>query len=339
MEFRNIPLWDIFKCLTVIFLMTVAYVKGDELIDKIFRKPVQGSTITAPQIARIAENLVQVQNIANQKRFDSLMKQMRNDQSNYAASTDGKIRDALKAAEAYAKASGAQITTLGQTVAQLDTSFKETIASINYVDEEVPTRSYEDYDLKRTMPGGVELPVGWVKYHPDWKDDDKLVQYHYPLEYYTRIIRSQNQNGTFAYHTEAWIENNFVKSSKGIKYPVRLKDVQFEERPLTVKSWSFNPRLGLGAVFSTSAFCPALDLSMFSYGKTNVDMDWRFLTVGIGATGLGSDSDTSIIGVFTPVQYNLGKVVPFIENFFIGPTVSVSTESTTGYGATASIPF
>lgn len=332
-------LWDIFKCIFLVFIMATIYIKGNELIDKLTSKPEPQEVLTEAQIVQIASNLIQLTNQANEQRFESLLAEMKASEKRYTNAADAKIRDALKQALEFAKENGAQITALGQTVAQMNTSFQETVASLTYKDEEKPSRSFEDYDLVRTMSDGSKLPVGWFKYHPDWEGDDKAVQYHYPLEYYVRTVRTEQEDGTFTHHTEAWLENNFVKSTKGIKFPVDLKDVQWEERPIVDKKWRWNPRLGLGGGFTSTALFPSIDISLASYGRTKTDMDWRFLTVGLGAAGWGDNSDTTVIGSFTPVQYNVGRWIPLAKNIFVGPTMSVDSESDTGYGVSVSVPF
>ena len=336
---KNIPIWDIFKSLFLIFIAIMLWVKADAWIAS-FSSANSGPQITEATITMIASNLVQLQNVANKAEFEKLKSEILNRETRYITDTDEKIRSALSEAIEYAKRTDSKITTIGETVAKLNSSFKESEASEVYVDAEVASRTYEDYDLVRTMNDGSELPEGWVKYHPYWKGDDKLVQFHYPLKYHTVIVRSEHENGTFAYHTEAWIENDYVKSSKGIKYPIEFESVRFEENPISDKKFRFNPRVGLGGSFTNTAFFPSLDCSLFSYGRTIVDMDWRFVDMGIGGAGLNDkEQDFTLIGSFSPVQYNIGKLLPIVENIFLGPTMSVDTNSDVGYGASLSVPF
>jgi len=334
LEFK-MSLWDIFKSAFVVFIALTIWVKADGWIDRMSDK---GSGITESTVTRIASNMLLQQNIASKAEFNKFKSEIAERESRYSTDTDTKIASALNSALEYNKKTGAQLTALGETVAQMNTSFKETVASITYKDEEQPSRSFEDYDLERKMEDGSMLPVGWAKYHPDWEGDDKLMQYHYPLKYYTTITRSQHEDGAFAYNAEVWVENDFVKRSKGIKYPIKLESLHFEEMPLKDKKWRWNPRLGLSAGFTTEALFPSLDVSMFSYGLTKVDMDWRFLTLGMGVAGFGSDN-TTLIGSFTPVQYNLGKFIPLVENLFFGPAASIDNNSDIGYGGVFSVPF
>lgn len=321
-------LWDIFKSAFVVFLAVVIWTKGDAWIDKVTRPEQQGPGITEPQITRIAENVIKLQNAANEARFDALEERLKESNS-----------QALAVAQQYAEENDAKITALGETVSSLNTSFNELSASEVYEDPELPTRTYERFDLSKEMADGKQMPLGWVKYHPFWEGDDKLVEYYYPIEYKTTIIRSEHKDGTFTYDVETWAENNFLKSTRGIKYPLDLDNIEFEEKPITEKSFSFNPRFGLGGGVTTESIFPTLDFSLFSYGKTNVDMDWRFLSFGIGMEGANDNEDNSLVGTFSPVQYNIGKPLPYIENIFLAPVFTINTNSETGYGATLTIPF
>ena len=317
-------LWDIFKSAFVIFLVVVLYIKADGWINKFLDSSAPG--LTEPQIVRISESVVRIQNIANQQRFKDLEVKLKESNS-----------QALKSAQEYADSTNAHITSLGQVMSQLKTSFEESKPKVVYVDKEVATRSFEHYDLVRKV-GGKKLPVGWVKYHPEWEGEDPLVQYFYPLEYYTNIVRTEHENGTFSYTAETYLENNFVKKSKGIQYPLKLKNITFEEMPFKGKKFRFNPRIALGGGFTTESLFPQLNLSVFSYGRTEVDMDWRFLTVGVGQAGDGDDGN-KFVGVFTPLEYNIGKLLPIVDNIFVGPSFSVDSDSKTGYGALLSVPF
>lgn len=325
------------KLLLIALVAVLVYFKGDDWVDKIFAA--QPPPITEATVVRIAENLIRVQGQANQARFDALLDKMDEREARYMERADNVLRNALKQAQEYAKENNAQINQLGTVVAQLQTSFEESTATDVYEDEEKPSRSFEDYDLVREMEDGSELKTGWVKYHPEWEGDDKLVQYHYPLEYKLDIIRAQERDGGFTYFTEAWIENNFVPSQRGQKFPITLEEVNFEEKPLIEKRWMWNPRLGLEIGATTDALFPAIDFSLFSYGLTKSDMDWRFMTVGLGMAGWYEESNSVGLVTFTPVSYNLGKALPVVENLFIGPTISASTEADTGYGFTLQIPF
>jgi hypothetical protein len=81
---------------------------------------------------------------------------------------------------------------------------------------------------------------------------------------------------------------------------------------------------------------PGLDFSTTSYGRTNRDMDWRFLIPSIGAAN--KDGSTEVVFGFTPVQWNFGEIVPIIENTFLGPSVAWS-DGEMSYGVSFAVPF
>jgi hypothetical protein len=120
--------------------------------------------------------------------------------------------------------------------------------------------------------------------------------------------------------------------SKGKKYYFD-SDVQWVKREIKDKKFSFNMRLGFTGGVSNDSVFPALDLSFFSYGRTKRDLDWRFLSIG-----LGYDND-EFLGYLFPFQYNIGNFIPLVENLYIGPLIGVSTDSEVIYGGGLSILF
>jgi hypothetical protein len=129
-----------------------------------------------------------------------------------------------------------------------------------------------------------------------------------------------------------------MKETKGNLYPIKLTEVKWAKNKISHKSFSFlNPRLGLSGVFTNDFFAPTLDLSIASYGRTNVDMDWRFLTFGAGISNTDEEDDDFVFS-FSPAQWNFGKAVPLINNAFIGPSIGWAGGNTS-FGVSFSIPF
>jgi hypothetical protein len=121
-------------------------------------------------------------------------------------------------------------------------------------------------------------------------------------------------------------------SSKGKKYYFD-SNIQWAKREIKDRKFSFNMRLGFTGNVSQESVFPGLDLSFFSYGRTKRDLDWRFLSLGIGY-----DKD-EFYGYVVPFQYNIGNFIPLIENMYIGPMIGVSTDSETIYGGNISVLF
>lgn len=78
---------------------------------------------------------------------------------------------------------------------------------------------------------------------------------------------------------------------------------------------------------------PGIDFSFFSYGLNNRDMDYRFLVIGLGK------SYNNTYMYLEPVQYNIGNIVPYIENLFLGIDFSITDKSTSSLGISLSVPF
>jgi hypothetical protein len=180
----------------------------------------------------------------------------------------------------------------------------------------------------------TEFPACWAMFHPNQDDPNKLWKTGtFNMEFYVDIIETENRNGTFNRYVELSVENNKNSKTKGKVFPIEITDIRWAKNPIKHKKFSWNPRLSMCGVITTENLYPGLGLSLFSYGKTAVDLDWKFLEIG-----LGGNADT-INFFFEPLSWNFGKSVPLIKNAFVGPVVGINTESEIGYGLNLSIPF
>jgi hypothetical protein len=247
------------------------------------------------------------------------------------------------------KEKDAKIDELGLTIAKLERTVNKSPSSIDKDPlktgdaEEDARRDKLKYSFTKIYSKdakGQEFPVAWAMYFPNEDDTNKKWRVGtYPLEFHQTIVESENPDGTFNRAVEFHIENNKNKETKGIEFPVKLTDVKWEKMELKDKSISWwNPRLGLGAVSTNGLFGPKIDLSISSYGRTKVDMDWRFLTFGLGVYK-DVDDVSKMFGTFEPFSWNLGKALPLIENVFIGPVITYDSEFDRNYGLSISVPF
>lgn len=207
----------------------------------------------------------------------------------------------------------------------------KTQAGDGYKDPETPTRDFSDTVISRPDSKGEELPMARVFYHPEIKDDPWTVQ-NFPLSLHTNVLQTEQEDGTYSNYIETYFTNDFVLSSKGKKYYFD-SNIQWAKREIKDRKFSFNMRLGFTGNVSQESVFPGLDLSFFSYGRTKRDLDWRFLSLGIGY-----DKD-EFYGYVVPFQYNIGNFIPLIENMYIGPMIGVSTDSETIYGGNISVLF
>lgn len=182
------------------------------------------------------------------------------------------------------------------------------------------------------------IPTAWAMYFPNENDLNKKWRTGtYALNFHHTIIESENKDGTFDRAVEVHVVNKVVDEKNAKEYPITVSSIEWERMEIQTKNMSWlNPRFGLGANF-TNYLSPKIDLSVASYGRTFVDMDWRFLTVGVGA--FKTDKKTEIVLSFEPVSYNFGKLLPLIENVFVGPIITYDSNSKTSYGISMSIPF
>jgi hypothetical protein len=336
----NTNVWDITKSIVAIALVIFIIYYGKDLIDG-FKS---SKEIPPAVLLQLDANKVMLQNImANDYAAKALIKQLQD--------AKGEQAEFLKYVMAENKKKNAQLEEVGVVVAKLDrtvTKLREeatvTKEAPKTGDTEEDARrdklSYEMKEIYSKDAKGNDIPIAWAMYFPKQDADKKWKTGSYPLEYYTTVVESENKDGSFSRAAEAHIENNATKESKGKEYPIKITDFKWEKFERKEKSFSWwNPRIGLGATATNNDLAPKLDLSVASYGKTTVDMDWRFLTFGVGAVQSGPNNSWKTIGSFEPFSWNIGKSLPLIENLFIAPTVTYDSESDVSYGAGISIPF
>jgi hypothetical protein len=137
--------------------------------------------------------------------------------------------------------------------------------------------------------------------------------------YSSTTVLGKNEEGRSYAYTKFEIEVD------GKKYTIPITEAKIAEEYPT-PSFRFSPRLYLGVDFGAVAnppmhfeLMPNLGLSFFSYGQTKINPDWTFLTLG-----LGYETQTKGIALsLSPIDYNIAKHFPFVENLYLGPSVSL----------------
>jgi len=205
-----------------------------------------------------------------------------------------------------------------------------------------PKKKKLAYEFKKVYAkdaDGNQFPVAWVMYFPNQSDEKRWKTGTYPLEYYTKIIETENKDGSFNRYAEMHLENNQMDETEGNQYPIKLESIEWakvERKEYSFMPW--NPRLGFGLSITSGYITPTLDISLSSYGRTHRDIDWRFISFGVGVDK-DSNDDFVLIGSFEPCSWNIGNFIPLVENMFIGPVGIIDSNSNTQLGVKASIPF
>ena len=306
-------LFDIAKSAFLVICAVFIFTKGAAFLDGF-----GSNNLTETQYTRLAENVMKAQVVENDKAFKTMMKEFKANKSELLENTDKKINE------------------LGKIVGRLDSSIaemkKEDLTVIESPDD--PKKEVVIIPLDRESADGEKIPTGNMYYNPNMdKVEDRFTHYAMPLEFHVGILMTEKEDGSYDRMVELNVESPYIKKYKGKKFKMKVKSFKWAKKEINDKKFRFHTRLGFGANFTADNFTPAIDVSFFSYGRTKVDMDWRFLTFS-----LSGDRGVVSIGI-TPVSYNLGKVVPLIENMFIGPSVNIDDTGQTKYGVGISIPF
>jgi len=200
------------------------------------------------------------------------------------------------------------------------------------------------YITEKTKDGKkVRIPVAWAIFYPNRPAAKKWKTGVYPLEFKTKIVQTEQNDGQWNTYVETWAENNKDSKSKGIKLPLRITIADFKQVKNKDKEfywWAphFNLNIDLGSANfknqnEDSFIYGGISFSVAGYGRTKNDLTWRFLDFGISTNG----DDTYL--KFSPVNYNIGEPLPFINNTFVGPFVGISNKGENVYGVGLSVPF
>lgn len=170
--------------------------------------------------------------------------------------------------------------------------------------------------LRLTEPfGDVNVPFGETGFSA-WKDrpwDLNVL----PRQYRVTNVLGMDEDGRH------YVYNKFSIDVDGQTYNIDINEVKIVEE-FPQPKFRFSPRLYAGfdggayVTTPSGTFNPNIQLAIFSYGKIKPDPDWTFLGIGLGYEVVQDRFNF----VLTPVNYNIGHHLPFVNNIFLGPTVS-----------------
>ena len=243
-----------------------------------------------------------------------------------------------------------EIMNIGKTVAKLNENIRDLRVKSDHTYKS-GTGDYNEQYFKKIMyrhkdeDGNItEVPVAWSIYFPNREPDKQWKTGVYPLEYHSKVVQSEQEDGQINTRTEVYFENNKDKASRGIEVPIKITSSEFKQlRKEDKEFFWWAPHINFTVDFGISGFdvnggdgmpiVPGVSVSLSGYGRTKSDLDWKFAEFGIASTG----NDTYLR--FSPFSWNIGQVVPLVSNTHIGPFVGFSTEGETVFGIGISIPF
>lgn len=159
------------------------------------------------------------------------------------------------------------------------------------------------------------VPFGDVKFSA-WRTNPWDLNV-YPRNYTVVNVLGEDENGRH------YVYNKFSIDVNGKSYNLDIANAKMvEEYPPS--SFRFSPKLTMGidaGVYLTNPrfeFAPNLELFLFSKGRTKVLPTWMFAGVGVNY----QMHDKSVGLVLSPVDYNMGDVLPVITNLYLGPSLS-----------------
>jgi hypothetical protein len=177
---------------------------------------------------------------------------------------------------------------------------------------------FEDFRLKAT----IGFNDGLLSNKPGL-----TLKYDFVQELYGTLVRTVNQNGNVSFYLKLKAQTTTDKYED-----IPLASFEVVTKDLSEKKFNwFNPKLDLGFISGIdSSFTlksgATFGTSIMSYGKTDNDLSWRFIRLGLDVR------NTSLGLNFTPVMWNFGDVIPLISNLWIGPQGSIDLTKNSSLG-------
>ena len=312
----EIKIFDITKSVLLVLAFVILIFYGKTYLDTM----IETNRQMTEQIIQITDNAIGLTGTqANKAEFEKLKKEL--EESN------NKLLAAVKEQQKTTKET---LDEIGIVKTEVEQTRKLYEASTKVYDK--PGKEEHHYFYKEifiTNKDGKNAKVAWVMFYPNRSEDKQWKYGTFPITSETTVIETDNADGTI--NRYAQVE---VKDKEGIEIPISVNEIKWEKIPLKEKRFfGWNPRIAMAAMAS-DRLSVGLNFSMSSYGRTKVDMDWRFLTVSL------SYGDESILVSAEPFSWNIGKVIPLVENAFVGPAYVYDFEDNTSkIGVQLSIPF
>jgi len=305
-------------------IICVAFYIFLALVNHILQGFLVSNNAMTERIINISENAIKIQ---GRRSDNSAVKELK-------AQFKKENSQILQAYQEQKKKTKEVLSELGQVRAELNRTRQLYVASDKIYKKET-TDPKHWYFFKKIMvknKDSVETPYAWAMFYPYQTPDKQWKTGTYELSVDTKIIETENRDGSFNRYAEV-----DVIGKNGNSLPAKITNIEWERVALKEKRFYWwNPRLGLITTWSPDYIGMGLDLSLMSYGKTTRDMDWRFMTFGASVSGHDGQHDGRLL--FEPVSYNIGNIVPIVENLFVGPFVSYGTDGQS-LGVKISIPF
>lgn len=309
----NFNVWDITKSIALVFVILFVIFYSSKLYNNFSTNMIKNQE----SITKMVENTgMLIYKTADKSDFKDLVEELQ--------SENNKLLDQIKTQQRHTKEI---IDEIGVVKANIKATRDLYQSSTKTYDKE--GQEYNHYEYKEIKNGGGK--VAWVMYYPNREAEKRWKVGTFQLNTQTTVVESENKDGSYNRYVE--IE---LRDKNDNEIPVTVNAIKWEKNPIKTNSFSFwNPRIALDINFSKSLDF-GLDMSFMSYGKTDRDMIWRFIEFGVLTNSEMDDIAFSI----QPLSWNIGEVLPIIENLFVGPSFTYGIKNNEmKYGFGISIPF
>lgn len=167
----------------------------------------------------------------------------------------------------------------------------------------------------------INIPIGTIGFSA-WEKNPWEVEIK-SRKYSLSSVLGRDEN------ERIYLYSNFSIEIDGEEHTVPISSSEIKQEFPEANFSFFNPRLFLGADAGinlssiTGEFSPSLNIAIMSYGRFKKSPDISILQVG---AGIGVASQKFEVNI-SPVLYNIGKHIPLMNNFYVGPSMHINTDA------------
>ena len=271
------------------------------------------------QIVKLTDSSIGVMNAtANKKEFEDLKAELKRENNELLKVIEKQKKDTKELLD--------EIGVVKSEIKQTRELYQTSTSTYNKPGMEQHHYFYKEVTIKND--DGKDAKIAWVMFYPNKPEAEQWKFGTFPITGQTTVIETENRNGSFNRYAEVT-----MKDKNEVKIPVKVTEIKWEKLPIKEKSFFwFDPSFALSATVSNN-FHAGINVNTMGYGRTKTDLDFRFLTFGLG---MYNKDDISLS--FEPFSWNLKSILPPVHNIFLGPSVII-TENGLNYGVQFSVPF
>ena len=231
------------------------------------------------------------------------------------------IRDDLNSIDGKLEAVGETIATIEGKIDSDQSSDSSTDTGIPDQPDECKLCDIHGYTSRKETKNFTlgNMPAGKCEFEASKKNPWTITQDQIDISIKTTL--GSTKDGLYIFHHEVGLLNKSRPELDGKIFKLKIVSSEFRQTNKTTKDFfwwaptldlSLDNQISFGTIIEYKVGV-SLGFSFLAYGYSKKDTEWRFARLG-----LGIDTDKEIFISLEPVRYNIGKLIPIIDDLWLG---------------------